>query len=53
MLTSGTVFAADKKDSKEVVQYPNATRKDPKQDYNPTEPVKEPEGIHEKVLTQA
>jgi predicted Zn-dependent protease len=33
MLTGGTVFAADKKDSKEVVQYPNATRKDPKQDY--------------------
>jgi len=27
--------------------------KDPKQDYNPTQPVKEPEAVHEKVLTQA
>src|ERR1700681_164243 len=27
--------------------------KDPKQDYNPTQPVKEPEGIHDKVLTQS
>ena len=27
--------------------------KDPKQDYNPTQPVKEPEAVHEKVLTRA
>jgi len=27
--------------------------KDPKQDYNPTQPVKEPDAAHEKVLTQA
>lgn len=27
--------------------------KDPKQDYNPTDPVKEPEAVHDKVLTQA
>src|ERR1039457_505588 len=27
--------------------------KDPKQDYNPTQPVKEPEAVHDKVLTQA
>jgi ATP-dependent Lon protease len=27
--------------------------KDPKQDYNPTQPVKEPNAVHEKVLTQA
>jgi ATP-dependent Lon protease len=27
--------------------------KDPKQDYNPTAPVKEPEAVHDKVLTQA
>jgi len=27
--------------------------KDPKQDYNPTSPVKEPEPVHDKVLTQA
>ncbi len=26
--------------------------KDPKQDYEPTRPVKEPEGVHEKVLTR-
>jgi ATP-dependent Lon protease len=26
--------------------------KDPKQDYKPTQPVKEPEGVHEKVLTR-
>jgi len=26
--------------------------KDPKQDYNPTEPVKEPEPVHDKVLTR-
>jgi ATP-dependent Lon protease len=25
--------------------------KDPKQDYNPTQPVKEPEGVHDRVLT--
>lgn len=27
--------------------------KDPKQDFNPTQPVKEPETVHDKVLTQA
>jgi ATP-dependent Lon protease len=27
--------------------------KDPKQDYNPTEPIKEPEPVHDRVLTQA
>ncbi len=27
--------------------------KDPKQDYNPTQPVKEPEPVHDRVLTQA
>lgn len=27
--------------------------KDPKQDFNPTQPVKEPEPVHDKVLTQA
>ena len=27
--------------------------KDPKQDYSPTQPVKEPEAVHDKVLTQA
>ena len=27
--------------------------KDPKQDYNPTAPVKEPEPVHDKVLTRA
>jgi hypothetical protein len=27
--------------------------KDPSQDYNPTQPVKEPEPVHDKVLTQA
>jgi ATP-dependent Lon protease len=27
--------------------------KDPKQDYSPTQPVKEPEAVHEKVLTRA
>jgi ATP-dependent Lon protease len=27
--------------------------KDPKQDYNPTQPIKEPEAVHDKVLTQA
>ena len=32
---------------------PSAPPKDPKQDYNPTEPVKEPEPVHDKVLTQA
>jgi len=25
--------------------------KDPKQDYNPTQPVKEPESVHDRVLT--
>ncbi len=32
---------------------PAAPPKDPKQDYNPTQPVKEPEAIHDKVLTRA
>ena len=27
--------------------------KDPKQDYNPTQPVKEPDAVHDKVLTRA
>ena len=27
--------------------------KDPTQDYNPTQPVKEPDAVHDKVLTQA
>jgi ATP-dependent Lon protease len=27
--------------------------KDPKQDYSPTQPVKEPDAVHDKVLTQA
>ena len=26
--------------------------KDPKQDYNPTQPVKEPDAVHDKVLTR-
>jgi predicted ATP-dependent protease len=30
-----------------------APPKDPSQDYNPTQPVKEPERVHDKVLTQA
>jgi ATP-dependent Lon protease len=29
----------------------STTPKDPKQDYKPTEPVKEPKGVHDKVLT--
>ncbi len=32
---------------------PATPPKDPQQDYNPTSPVKEPEGMHDKVLTQA
>jgi ATP-dependent Lon protease len=32
---------------------PSAPPKDPKQDYQPTEPVKEPEAVHDKVLTRA
>jgi ATP-dependent Lon protease len=32
---------------------PSAPPKDPKQDYNPTNPVKEPESVHDKVLTRA
>jgi ATP-dependent Lon protease len=32
---------------------PAAPPKDPKQDYQPTEPVKEPEPVHDRVLTQA
>ena len=31
----------------------SAPPKDPKQDYNPTAPVKEPEPVHDKVLTRA
>jgi len=30
---------------------PSAPPKDPKQDYQPTEPVKEPEPVHDRVLT--
>jgi ATP-dependent Lon protease len=30
---------------------PSAPPKDPKQDYRPTEPVKEPEPVHDRVLT--
>jgi hypothetical protein len=26
--------------------------KDPKQDYNPSQPVKAPEGVHDRVLTR-
>jgi ATP-dependent Lon protease len=32
---------------------PAAPPKDPKQDYHPTQPVKEPEPVHDKVLTRA
>jgi hypothetical protein len=32
---------------------PSAPPKDPKQEYNPTEPIKEPEPVHDRVLTQA
>jgi ATP-dependent Lon protease len=32
---------------------PSAPPKDPKQDYQPTQPVKEPEPVHDRVLTQA
>src|SRR3954471_17574416 len=32
---------------------PSTPPKDPNQDYNPTQPIKEPEPIHDKVLTQA
>ena len=32
---------------------PPAPPKDPKQDYQPTQPVKEPEPVHDRVLTQA
>jgi ATP-dependent Lon protease len=32
---------------------PPTPPKDPKQDYNPTQPVREPEGVHDRVLTQA
>lgn len=32
---------------------PAAPPKDPKQDYQPTAPVKEPEAVHDRVLTQA
>jgi hypothetical protein len=31
---------------------PPVPPKDPKQDYNPTQPVREPEGVHDRVLTQ-
>jgi hypothetical protein len=30
---------------------PSAPPKDPKQDYQPTQPVKEPEPVHDRVLT--
>ena len=32
---------------------PSAPPKDPKQEYHPTEPVREPEPVHDRVLTQA
>lgn len=32
---------------------PPAPPKDPKQEYGPTEPIKEPEPVHDRVLTQA
>src|SRR5262249_20016407 len=32
---------------------PAAPPKDPKQDYSPTEPIKEPEPVHDRVLTKA
>jgi ATP-dependent Lon protease len=32
---------------------PAAPPKDPKQEYGPTEPIKEPEPVHDRVLTQA
>src|SRR5690349_13582695 len=32
---------------------PSTPPKDPKQDYQPTQPVKEPEPVHDRVLTQA
>ena len=32
---------------------PAAPPKDPKQEYNPTEPIKEPEPVHDRVLTRA
>ena len=31
---------------------PAAPPKDPKQEYQPTEPVKEPESVHDRVLTR-
>ena len=31
---------------------PSTPPQDPKQDYHPTEPVREPEAVHDKVLTQ-
>ena len=38
-------------DSTAAKLIPPTPPKDPKQDYNPTQPVKEPEGVHDKVLT--
>jgi len=32
---------------------PATPPKDPKQEYSPTEPIKEPEPVHDRVLTQA
>jgi predicted ATP-dependent protease len=32
---------------------PASPPKDPKQEYNPTEPIKEPEPVHDRVLTRA
>jgi ATP-dependent Lon protease len=40
-------------DSAAAKTLPSAPPKDPKQDYKPTEPVKEPEPVHDRVLTQA
>ncbi|HEY4765665.1 MAG TPA: endopeptidase La [Candidatus Sulfotelmatobacter sp.] len=35
-----------------AAKLPSTPPKDPKQDYHPTDPVREPEPVHDKVLTQ-
>jgi ATP-dependent Lon protease len=35
-----------------AAKVPSTPPKDPKQDYHPTDPVREPEPVHDKVLTQ-
>jgi len=40
-------------DSPSAKMIPAAPPKDPKQEYNPTEPIKEPEPVHDRVLTRA